>query len=207
MEFLIFCSEHKHSNLGDVLGVHAKRLNASVKNVSDLPHHTSMHQILCLCLKSLELPELWPLTQTSYQYLAFIQGHRCTENPIVIRTGGNFFHAQELEDDMQNITNNLRAVIENMKLKDLAYHLSLKELTLIRRIYGLVEADKKQLAQEIYGASSETTLDVNLARLRKKLADPMAGEDFFRIVTKKRKLYLVSVLNDYDESEFIKVFS
>lgn len=189
------------------MGVHAKRLNASVKNVSDLPHHTSMHQILCLCLKSLELPELWPLTQTSYQYLAFIQGHRCTENPIVIRTGGNFFHAQELEDDMQNITNNLRAVIENMKLKDLAYHLSLKELTLIRRIYGLVEADKKQLAQEIYGASSETTLDVNLARLRKKLADPMAGEDFFRIVTKKRKLYLVSVLNDYDESEFIKVFS
>lgn len=206
MKFLRFCPDIPRLELDQALEVHAKMLGGSVETVAELPKKTGMHEVLCLCFKELTLKNLEPLTQSTYQYLAFVEGAESTEIPVILRTGGNIFQRSEIKKDSDRVNQGLRAIIENMKLKDLAYHLSVKELTLLRRIYGLVKADKKKLGQEIYGASSETTLDVNLARLRKKIADPKVGEDFFRIVTHKRMLYLVSAINDYKFDNLIDVF-
>lgn len=206
MNFLLYCPNTPNLELKNALKLHAERFGAELVNIDQLPEQVGMHEILCLCSKSLDIKNLRPLTYSSYQYLALVDGAECTKAPFILRTGGNIFQRSEIDKESNLVTQNLRAVIENMKLKDLAYHLSLKELTLIRRIYGLVQADKKTLAQEVYGASSETTLDVNLARLRKKAADPKAGADFFRILTQKRKLYLASVLNDYNIDDLRESF-
>lgn len=206
MRFLRFCPDSPKLELDQALKIHAQRLGGSVQTVSELPKKTGMHETLCLCFNELTLKNLKPLTQSSYQYLAFVEGAESHEIPITLRTGGNIFSRSDIKKDSQLVTESLRAIIENMKLKDLAYHLSFKELTLMRRIYGLVKADKKKLGLEVYGASSETTLDVNLARLRKKIADPKTGEDFFRIITHKRMLYLVSKLNDYQFDDLAQAF-
>lgn len=206
MKFLRYCPDGPNPKFKQALELHAHRLGATVEKVSDIPEKTGMHELFCVCLTELKLKHLEPLTQYSFQYLAIVDNAEATEIPTILRTGGNTFQRSEFKKESEQVTQNLQAIIENMKLKDLAYHLSLKELTLIRRIYGLIQADKREIGPEVYGASSETTLDVNLGRLRKKIADPKAGEDFFRVVTHKRMLYLVSVLNNYKFDHLMDAF-
>jgi|GEM_PF-4416042 hypothetical protein len=207
MKFLIFCPEKPNPDLEKSLKVHAQRLGGSVENISELPIKMEMHELLCICFQAVELQYLEPLRKSNFQYMAFVNSAESEDIPIILRTGGNIFQRSEIIKDSETVTQNLQAYIENMKLKDLAYNLSLKELALIRRIYGHIGADKRKLTQELYGASSETTLDVNLARLRKKIAALKDGKDFFRIITHKRKLYLVSALNDYKHQHLIDAFN
>lgn len=176
-------------------------LKVELLPVSEIPKTLGMHEMLIVHFDKVELKDLELFRQQTYQYLAVVNDINSNCFPFIMRSGGTMILSFPLQTE--TFKNILCAVIEEMKLKDLAHHLAHKELSLLRRIYRLANAEKKLLSEDLFGVSSDSTFDVSLARLRKKLADPEVGDDFFRIITKKGRLYLVNALLEYEISEVL----
>lgn len=176
-------------------------LKVELLPVTEIPKTLGMHEMLIVHFDKVEMKDLELFRQQTYQYLAVVNDINSNYFPFIMRSGGTMILSFPLQTEV--FKNILSAVIEEMKLKDIAHHLAHKELSLLRRIYRLANADKKLLSEDLFGVSSDSTFDVSLARLRKKLADPEVGDDFFRIITKKGRLYLVNALLDYEISEVL----
>lgn len=178
-----------------------EELQCQLETIQEIPKQLGMHEMLIVQFDKLEIQDLEIFRQQKYQFLAVIKDINSPCFPYIMRSGGTMILSFPLERKMFKEV--ICAVVEEMKLKDLAHSLAHKELALLRRIYRLANADKKQLSEELFGVASDSTFDVSLARLRKKLSDPDCGDDFFRILTKKGRLYIVNALSQYQIPELL----
>lgn len=178
-----------------------KDLRLELMRIEEIPAVLGMHEMLIAQFDELQWQHVKLFREQTYQYLAVVKNTNSGCLPYLMRAGAEMILSFTLE--RATFKNIFCAVIEKMKLKDIAHTLAVKELSLLRRIYGLSNADKKLLSEQLFGVTSDSTFDVSLARLRKKLADPDCGDDFFRIITKKGRLYLVNALNDYHIPDFL----
>lgn len=176
-------------------------LNLELIPVKEIPASLGMHEVLIAQFDEIEWRHIQLFREQKYQYLAVVKNTSSSCFPYLMKSGGTMILSFSLvRETFKNI---FCAVIEEMKLKDISHNLAVKELSLLRRIYRLSNADKKLLSEQLFGVTSDSTFDVSLARLRKKLADPDCGDDFFRIITKKGRLYLVNALFDYNIPDFL----
>lgn len=198
MKFYYYTKSSKQLPYKDLL---EDELGVELLRVEEVPQRLGMHEMLIVHFDKVELQDLKLFRQQTYQYLAVVDDINTNCFPYIMRSGGTMILSFPLKKE--TFKNILCAVIEEMKLKDIAHHLAHKELALLRRIYRLSNADKKLLSENLFGFSSDSTFDVSLARLRKKLADSECGADFFRIITKKGRLYLVNALLKFEVADIL----
>lgn len=164
--------------------------------VSNIPDILHSNEILLLDLSgspSTELVEL--LRLKSHKFIAIIDSYTNAGIPEVVKFGGGIYFYSNL--DSKEIPHIIRTAVEDIKVRDISHQTTHNEQELFRFIGRLVNAEKSVLIKILYGATNETTLDVNLNRLRKKLKDPGIGNDFFRVISKNKRLHLVSQIRDY----------
>lgn len=108
--------------------------------------------------------------------------------------------------DKARFVSELPRMIELIKINEIASDLARNEWNLLRNIYRAINGKKSVLSYQLFGESGESTFDVNLSRLRKKLQDPKIGNDFIRIHSKNSRVYATTKLSDYtiDSSFFLE---
>lgn len=108
--------------------------------------------------------------------------------------------------DRAKVISELPRMIELIKINEIAAELARNEWNLLRHIYRAINGKKAVLSYQLFGESGESTFDVNLSRLRKKLQDPKIGNDFIRIHSKNSRVYATTKLSDYaiDSSFFLE---
>ncbi|WP_412473629.1 hypothetical protein [Halobacteriovorax sp. YZS-1-1] len=120
-------------------------------------------------------------------------------NKRIIHMGGELFTFKSLNDtDFIEVLFNRLVTLEIYKLFSI---IGRTDMDLFRAINRAGNGEREIISKSLFGSSSENTIDVNLSRLRKKLRDPEIGNDFFRIITKSRRFYLVNQLNGYEIPE------
>lgn len=164
--------------------------------ISNIPDKLDSNEVLVLDITgspSSEIVEL--LRLKSHKFIAIIDSYTDQGIPEVVKFGGGIYFYSSLGE--KEIPHVIRTAVEDIKVRDISHQTTHNEQELFRFIGRLVNAEKSVLIKILYGATNETTLDVNLNRLRKKLKDPEIGNDFFRVVSKNKRLHLVSKIRGY----------
>lgn len=108
--------------------------------------------------------------------------------------------------DRSRFISELPRMMELIKINEIASDLARNEWNLLRNIYRAINGKKAVLSYQLFGESGESTFDVNLSRLRKKLQDPKIGNDFIRIHSKNSRVYATTKLSEFaiDSSFFLE---
>lgn len=161
-----------------------------------LPFDLEPSEILIVDLDEITDEFIEEVKYTRVKFVALINSLKQKNLNRLLALGGHLFVVKSLEEvDFLEILISRIHTLEMYKLLHLVSH---TDIELFRFINRAGNGEKSKLSQLIFGSTSESTMDVNLSRLRKKLRDPEIGDDFFRVITKAGRLYVVSKLTNYE---------
>lgn len=204
MNLMVYSYNTKKLHLADKI---EGRFGVSIDYISEIPDDLGVGDLLILDLDDApaefkdELIKELRYTNANFVYL--VTNFLDKRNLRIIHIGGELFTFKSLKDeDFIEVLYNRLNLLEIYKLFSL---FGRADMDLFRAISRAGNGQREKISWLLYGSSSENTIDVNLSRLRKKLRDPEIGNDFFRIITKKGRFYLVSQLNGYKiDEDFLK---
>lgn len=169
---------------------------ANFEYLDELPFDLGPAQILILELDEISDEFIEELKYTRVKFVVLVDSLKQKNLNRLLALGGNNFVFKSLEES--DFLGVLMSRIHQMEMFKLLHLVSSTDIELFRFILRAGNGEKSKLSELIFGSTSEGTIDVNLSRLRKKLRDPEIGDDFFRIVTKGGRLYVVSKLTNYE---------
>lgn len=174
---------------------------AKISYLDELPFDLEPGEILFVDLDEVS-DELFEKVQYSKVKFLFLTNSLQGKNKRqFITLGGSLPILKSL--DMDDFISEITTRIHQKEMFKLLHLVSPTDVELFRFILRAGNGEKIKLSELIFGSTSESTIDVNLSRLRKKLRDPDIGNDFFRIITKKGRLYIVSYLTNYEIPEHL----
>lgn len=175
--------------------------NTNFEYLDELPFDLGPGEILFVELDEFSDELLEKVQYTKIKFLLLTDTLQGANLNRFISVGGNLTIQKSLseEDFIADIVRR----IHQMEMYKLLHLTSSTDVELFRFIARAGNGEKSKLSELIFGSTSESTIDVNLSRLRKKLRDPSIGDDFFRIITKNGRLYIVSRLTNYEIPEHL----
>ncbi|WP_412469815.1 MULTISPECIES: hypothetical protein [unclassified Halobacteriovorax] len=169
---------------------------AKFEYLDELPFDLRPGEILLLDLDEITDDIIEKAQYTRVKFVTLVDTLKQHNLNRLLPIGGNLFAVKgtPFEDFIEILTSRIHQM-EMFKILHLVSH---TDVELFRFILRAGNGEKSKLSELIFGSTSESTMDVNLSRLRKKLRDPNIGDDFFRIITKSGRLYVVSRLTNYE---------
>ncbi len=170
--------------------------SANFVYLDELPYDLGPGEILFVELDEVTDELLDEVQYTKVKFLFLTDTLQGDNVGRFISLGGNCPIMKSLSEE-DFISEIIRRIHQKEMFK-LLHLVSPTDVELFRFIHRAGNGEKSKLSELIFGSTSESTIDVNLSRLRKKLRDPEVGNDFFRIITKNGRLYIVSCLTNYE---------
>lgn len=185
----------------------------SVQLLSELPTEIAKEEVLVVYAERISVDLVQELKYLDREYILILAASQegdstiasLTDYSMLMRRTGCVRVFRE-EQDRAKFISELPRMIELIKINEIAADLARNEWNLLRHIYRGINGKKAVISYQLFGESGESTFDVNLSRLRKKLQDPKIGNDFIRIHSKNSRVYATTKLSDYaiDSSFFLE---
>ncbi|MGI4993550.1 hypothetical protein ACRXCV_13010 [Halobacteriovorax sp. GFR7] len=174
-----------------------------IEYLDELPSSTKVGELLVVELDTIPDELIEEIKYTTLKYVYVIEDFTQRNLNRFLPLGGNLCVLKSMGVD--DFIEALFGRFHLMEIYKLFHIISRTDMELFRLINRAGNGEKGKLSDILFGSTSENTMDVSLSRLRKKLRDPEIGNDFFRIITKKGRLYLVNQLNNYKIDESLLV--
>lgn len=194
----------------DIVSEVQKNYPFTVEVVSEMPTAVDKNEVLVVYAERVSIDLAQELKYLDREYVLIIAESESSVAPLtdysmlMRRTG--CVQVYRDSSDRGKFISELPRMIELIKINEIASDLARNEWNLLRNIYRAINGKKAVLSYQLFGESGESTFDVNLSRLRKKLQDPKIGNDFIRIHSKNSRVYATTKLSDYtiDSSFFLE---
>lgn len=196
----------------DIVSEVQRQYPFTVQLVSDLPTTVEKDEVLIVYADRVSIDLAQELKYLDREYIMIIaesnnDGSVATlaDYSLLMRRTGCVQTYGDTTDRGKFISE-LPRMMELIKINEIASDLARNEWNLLRNIYRAMNGKKAVLSYQLFGESGESTFDVNLSRLRKKLQDPKIGNDFIRIHSKNSRVYATTKLSEFaiDSSFFLE---
>ncbi len=169
--------------------------HTEIQYLDEFPTDSEPGEMLLVELDEIPKGLAKDIMYTNVKFVYFVDSFFQKGLDRLLPLGGNLCVFKNLNGDefLETLYNRLRL----MEIYKLFHFLSRADMELFRFINRAQNGEKNKIADFLYGSTSENTMDVSLSRLRKKLREDGVGNDFFRIVTNKGRLYLTDRLKNY----------
>ncbi|MFG1505989.1 hypothetical protein [Halobacteriovorax sp. ZH5_bin.2] len=200
MKILAYTTDNRKLFYADAI---EEAFGLPIEYIEELPSSTGIGELLIIELDTIPDDLIEEIKYTTLKYVYVIEDFSQRNLNRFLPLGGNLcvLKSMKVDDYIEALFGRFH-LMEKYKL----FHvISRTDMELFRLINRVGNGEKGKLSDILFGSTSENTMDVSLSRLRKKLRDPEIGNDFFRIITKKGRLYLVNQLNNYKIDESLLV--
>lgn len=180
---------------------YSEKSNFEIQKISSMPKELSLEEVLVVALPKISLQSLNEFKYLNSDFIAFLTEPFDGYSDYLYNIG--CIRILSNKTDSQYFFNILPNLVEYTKINQISSLLARNEWNMLKNIYRSMNGRKSILSLKMFGDSGESTFDVNLSRLRKKLQDPKLGNDFFRIVSKNGRVYLTSKIKNYLVNEML----
>ncbi|WP_412462879.1 hypothetical protein [Halobacteriovorax sp. RT-2-6] len=200
MKILAYTSDKRKLFHADAI---EEAFGLTIEYLDVLPSQTGVGELLIIELDTIPDELIEEIKYTTLKFVYVIDDFTQPNLNRFLPLGGNLCVLKSMGE--QEFIDALYGRFHLMEIYKLFHIISRTDMELFRLINRAGNGEKGKLTDILFGSTSENTMDVSLSRLRKKLRDPEIGNDFFRIITKKGRLYLVNQLNHYKIEDYLIV--